>query len=67
MLVLEQGELDGKWYVNVYLFGNLVQTYHLSRQVSKEELEEMAEISSKRLAEKIEHGLLYGKEEQNGN
>ena len=67
MLELRQFEIDGEQYMTVYLYGEPMQTYRLSRKATQEELDWMLESCMKRFSEAIENRLLYGKEEQNGN
>ena len=67
MFELVQTEIDGEWYVTAWLFGEPVQSYKLSREVTQEELDWMLESCMKRFSEAIENKLLYGKEEQNEN
>lgn len=67
MFELVQTEIDGEWYVTAWLFGEPVQSYKLSRRVTKEELDMICESCTKQFSEAIENRLLYGKEEENGN
>lgn len=63
MFELRQIEIDGEQYMTAYLFGRPVQTYHLSREVTQEEMDWMLESCMKRFSEALENKILYGKEE----
>ena len=63
MFELRQIEIDGEQYMTAYLFGEPVQTYQLSRELTQEEMEWLMESCMKCLSQALENRILYGKEE----